>query len=298
VSNPVSTDGGRRQDQNWTVLSMLEWATAYFEEKGVTNPRLSIEWLLSDLLGVKRLDLYLQFDRPLTTDQLAKLREWVLKRGKKEPLQYITGSTDFYRCKIAVDKRVLIPRPETEELVELILTENQGNTLTLVDFGTGSGCIAIAVKKARPSWNVVGVDIDGEALDLARKNALTNEVEIEWVEGDMLSASMLFEGRNIDIVVSNPPYILPSESESLESEVRDFEPSVALFHDDPVRLYQSLTMFAESQAPPAVVYCEIHYGFGNILLDALQRPGWEVSISKDYNGKDRFLKATFVGLMG
>ncbi len=298
MSHPVSTDGGRGQDQNWTVLSMLEWATAYFEKKGVSNPRLSIEWLLSDLLGVKRLDLYLQFDRPLTTDQLTTLREWVLKRGKKEPLQYITGSTDFYRCKIMVDKRVLIPRPETEELVEMILTENQDETRTLVDFGTGSGCIAIAVKKARPTWIVIGVDIDGEALDLARKNALANNVEVEWVEGDMRTASMLMEGRHADIVVSNPPYILPAESESLESEVRDFEPSVALFHDDPVSLYLSLTKFAEGQAPPAIVYCEIHYGFGKILLGALQNPGWEVLVSKDYTGKDRFLKATFVGLVG
>jgi release factor glutamine methyltransferase len=277
---------------------MLEWATAYFDEKEVSNPRLSIEWLLSDLLGVKRLDLYLQFDRPLTKEQLAKLREWVLRRGKKEPLQYITGSTDFYRCKIAVDSRVLIPRPETEELVEKILVENDNTPRTLIDFGTGSGCIAIAIKKARPSWDVIGVDIDAGALELARVNAQANTVVVDWVEGDMLTAGSSLPLKRADIVVSNPPYILPDESASLESEVRDFEPSVALFHEDPVGLYKSLMKFAANQAPPAVLYCETHFAFGNTLLEALKTPGWEVVVNKDFNGKDRFLKATFVAQNG
>jgi release factor glutamine methyltransferase len=298
VNNPVSKDGGRKQDQNWTVLSMLEWATAYFEEKGISNPRLSIEWLLSDLLGIKRLDLYLQFDRPLTKDQLANLRDWVVRRAKHEPLQYITGNTDFHRCKIAVDRRVLIPRPETEELVEMILAENDSQPRTLVDFGTGSGCIAVAIKKARPSWNVLGVDIDAGALQLAQNNAASNGVEIAWIEGDMLSAESLMAGTHVDIVVSNPPYILPTESATIESEVKDFEPSLALFHEDPVGLYLCLLRFAASQSPPAVLYCETHYNFGDTLENALKIPGWEVSISKDYNGKDRFLRASNVELKG
>jgi release factor glutamine methyltransferase len=277
---------------------MLEWATSYFEEKGISNPRLSIEWLLSDLLGIKRLDLYLQFDRPLTQEQLANLRQWVVRRAKKEPLQYITGSTDFHRCKIAVDRRVLIPRPETEELVEMIVAENDNQPRTLVDFGTGSGCIAIAIKKARPSWNVLGVDIDSGALQLAQKNAVSNGVEIVWIEGDMLSAESLMHGTHVDIVVSNPPYILPAESATLEPEVRDFEPSLALFHQDPIGLYLSLLRFAATQSPPAVLYCETHYDFGQILENALKMPGWQVSINKDNNGKDRFLKAQIGVLKG
>lgn len=291
--NTVPAKGGRDQEQNWTVLSMLEWATAYFDEKAITNPRLSVEWLLSDLLNVKRLDLYLQFDRPLTKQQLTKLREWVLRRGKKEPLQYITGSTNFYRCTIAVDNRVLIPRPETEELVEKILVENDNSPQTLVDFGTGSGCIAIAIKKARPKWHVIGVDIDMGALHVAAENAQTNGVEIEWIAGDMLSANTLFIGRTIDIVVSNPPYILPIELDTIEEEVKKFEPSIALFHDNPIALYSSLIQFTANQSPHAVLYCEIHFDFGTTLLRALKIPGWEVSITQDYNGKDRFLKARF-----
>jgi release factor glutamine methyltransferase len=291
VNNRVPANGGQGQEQNWTVLSMLEWATAYFEDKGVSHPRLSIEWLLSDLLGVKRLDLYLQFDRPLTKEQLGTLREWVRRRAQKEPLQYITGSTDFYRCKIFVDKRVLIPRPETEELVDIILADHDNTPRTLVDFGTGSGCIAIAIKKERPSWYVIGVDIDGDALQLARKNAEINATEIEWIEGDMRSAESLLHGRPVDIVVSNPPYILPGESESMDDEVKNFEPSVALFHHDPVALYMSLMKFVASQPSHAALYCETHFDFGTTLLDALKFPGWLVTITQDYNGKDRFLKA-------
>ncbi len=289
----ASSDGNRGQDQAWTVMSMMEWATGYFNDKGVQNPRLSIEWLLSDLLDVKRLDLYLQFDRPLSKEQLSSLRERVLRRGKHEPLQYITGSTDFYNCRISVDRRVLIPRPETEELVEMILDENDDTARNVIDIGTGSGCIAIAIKKARPSWNVVGMDIDANALELAQHNAVTNGVLVEWVEGDMRDSRHVLQGRHFDIVVSNPPYILPDEATTLEQEVRDYEPALALFHEDPSKLYLSILDVAAGQTPPAAVYCETHFDVAGTLLDTLKIPGCDVAVTKDYSGKDRFLKATF-----
>jgi release factor glutamine methyltransferase len=294
----ASSDGNRGQDKVWTVISMMEWATAYFNDKGVPNPRLSIEWLLSDLLDVKRLDLYLQFDRPLSNEQLAQLRERVLRRGKHEPLQYITGSTDFYNCKISVDRRVLIPRPETEELVEFILAENDNSARNIIDFGTGSGCIAIAIKKARPSWNVVGMDIDPHVLELAQQNAIGNGVTVEWIDGDMCMAKELLRDRNFDIVVSNPPYILPDEAASLDQEVKDYEPALALFHNDPSKLYRSILGFAESQTPSAAVYCETHFDVAGGMLEKLNFPGCNVAVSKDYNGKDRFLKATFHSQIG
>lgn len=291
MSDAASPGRGSAGDQLWTVLSMLEWATGYFTDKGIPNPRLSIEWLLADLLGVKRLDLYLQFDRPLTKEQLATLRGWVLRRGKHEPLQYITGSTDFYNCVIKVDRRVLIPRPETEELVELVLSEQDEAPKTVVDFGTGSGCIAIAVKKARPAWTVIGVDIDPGALELARINGESNGVDVDWRLGDMLSAVDVVAGFNIDLVISNPPYIDPGESDSIESEVRDFEPSIALFHIEPFSLYQALLGFADSQKPKASLYCETHYAQGELLLRSLADTDYLVEIKKDFNGNDRFLKA-------
>lgn len=293
MSNLKSSVGNHADDQVWTVLSMLEWATRYFAEKNVSNPRLSIEWLLSDLLSVKRLDLYLQFDRPLTKDQLSTLRGWVLRRGKHEPLQYITGSTDFHHCTIKVDKRALIPRPETEELVEMILAQHQSAHATVVDFGSGSGCIAIALKKARPNWDLIGVDLDPGALELARQNGELNGVQVEWLLGDMLDAPNLLKDRSVDVVVSNPPYIEPEESATLDAEVRDFEPALALFHADPMALYDSLLSFAASQEPPASLFCETHFAIGERLLDRLHQPGYTVDIQKDYNGKDRFLVAKF-----
>lgn len=298
MSERASLGGNRADDHVWTVLSMLEWATGYFAEKGISNPRISIEWLLSELLGVKRLDLYLQFDRPLTKDQLATLRDWVLRRGRHEPLQYITGSTDFYNCIIKVDRRVLIPRPETEELVELVLGEQDGSPKTVVDFGTGSGCIAIALKKARPGWNVIGVDIDDGALDLALENAGANGVAVDWRKGDMLTATDLLKGIHVDVIVSNPPYIEPDESESIDAEVRDHEPSLALFHSEPAKLYQALLALADAQTPKASLYCETHYAHRELLLASLKLPGYSVEIRKDFNGRDRFLRAIFGSSQG
>lgn len=298
MSESTSSGGNRTDDQVWTVLGMLEWATTYFSDKGVSNPRLSIEWLLADLLAIKRLDLYLQFDRPLTKEQLSTLRGWVLRRGKHEPLQYITGSTEFYRCTIKVDSRALIPRPETEELVELVLSEHDESPKSVVDFGTGSGCIAIALKKARPAWDVVGVDLDPGALDLARSNGELNDVDVEWLQGDMRNAGALLSGKRVDVVVSNPPYIEPDESGSLESEVKDYEPAMALFHEKPTDLYGALLSFAQAQNPPASLYCETHYAHGDALVESLRKPGILVEIRKDFNGRDRFLRAIFESSQG
>jgi release factor glutamine methyltransferase len=175
---------------DWTVLRMLEWATGYFEQKRVPSPRLSIEWLLAHVLGVKRLELYLQFDRPLTAAELEWLRELVRRRARHEPLQYITGSTAFYHAEIMVTPAVLIPRPETEELVEMILNDHPSGKRSLVDLGTGSGCIPIACKMERPDWEVSGVELFDEALKSTRSKTThtysgyweTSLVKIYWFQ--------------------------------------------------------------------------------------------------------------------
>ena len=291
----MSSQGGsldqHTKDQDWTVLRMLEWGTDYFASKGIDGPRLSVEWLLSDLLNVGRLDLYLQFDRPLTDKELETMRHWVRRRAKHEPLQYITGFTDFFHCKIKVAPGVLIPRPETEFLVELILNEHPEERLRVIDIGTGSGCIALALKKARPQWEVIGIDLSDQALDIARENAKLNELEIEWIHMDLLEARSKLSGSHFDIIVSNPPYVLPEEAAELNPQVRDYEPLMALFHDKPEVLYDEIMLFAEQMHPTAQVYCEIHSDYGQHLLTYLDKPGRMLEIIKDLGLKDRYLKA-------
>lgn len=293
--SPVNGDGSSRPlaDKDWSVLRMLEWATAYFESKGIPSPRLSIEWLLGEVLSLKRLDLYLQHDRPLTSAELDTLRGWVLRRGRHEPLQYITGSTDFYNCTIEVSPAVLIPRQETEQLVDRILKNQHETKLRILDVGTGSGCIAIAIKKARPEWHVTGLDISEAALEVARMNAAANGVDIEWTIGDMSDLTTTVGDQIFDIVISNPPYILPDEADGLDTEVQQYEPAVALFHEDPLKLYSALVAFCERMDKPAKLFCEIHADFAVKLKTALEGSRRTVVVDIDYGGKDRFLSVIF-----
>lgn len=234
------------KDKVWTVLSMLNWATAYFEKANVTSPRLSIEWLLAEILEEKRLNLYLQYDRPLSQNELDKLRPLVKRRFSHEPLQYIIGFTEFMDCKIEVNPDVLIPRIETEQLVEIVLDklpETKGQNLHLLDIGTGSGCIPIAIKKKREGLICFGTDISELALQLAKLNAEKNDTDVDFFKGDIFDHSSL-NIKNWDIIISNPPYITPEEKTELEKQVIEYEPGLALFHEDPLSVYRSIIKFA------------------------------------------------------
>ena len=277
---------------------MLEWATEYFRSRDVPSPRLSIEWLLAHVLQVKRLDLYLQFDRPLTRDELDTLRPLVQRRADHEPLQYLTGSTDFYNLTLRVTPHVLIPRPETEQLVELILTEHPADTsgtgsghagkpVHFLDIGTGSGCIALAVKKARPDWQVTGIDISEEALGVARKNARENELDVAFTRTAFRN---YIPPQNPVIIASNPPYISQSESDDLQKEVRDYEPAAALFAPDVQEMYRDLAHFCQNHlAPGGSFYLETHEDHGDKLLFLYDKKPLTARIGKDYSGKNRFI---------
>lgn len=269
---------------------MIRWATVYFEERGVPSPRLSIEWLLAELLGVKRLMLYVMHDRPLGGAELVTLRDWVKRRARHEPLQHITGRTDFMHAVIHVNRDVLIPRPETEELVEHILQEQPaGSRRRVIDLGTGSGCIAIALKMARPEWDVAGVDVSEGALDVARRNALANGVSIDWIRADFSQEDSLPDGP-YDLVVSNPPYIRPSERHDLDRQVADYEPALALFHEDPPALYSRLAVWsARHLTPEGTFWAELNEAIDPTeALDPLAGIGFR--IMTDSAGKNRFLK--------
>lgn len=283
----------------WTVLSMLEWATSYFRNKKIPNPRLSIEWLLAEVLGIKRLDLYLNYDRPLSLDELDQLRPLVQRRSEHEPLQYIVGYTEFLNCKIHVDERVLIPRVETEQLLEILLQNQESRreeVLRVLDIGTGSGCIPIALAKAYQNWKCYGIDISGQALELAEKNARENEVDVIFLKGDLFEPSTLQKsaGDTFDLIISNPPYILPGERNSLEPQVSSFEPGLALFHEEPLEIYRSISRFAASHlSPEGELYFECNASLADQISEVVREYFDEVETEFDYDGKKRFLKALF-----
>jgi len=278
--------------REWTVLSMMEWATDYFKERNIPDPRLSIEWLLAQTLDIKRLDLYLNFDRPLSADELDRLRPLVKRRAQHEPLQYIVGFTEFMNARIDVAPGVLIPRIETEQMVEIILDRYENREeFRVLDIGTGSGCIPIALKQERPGWNISALDISTEALNLARRNAEQNDVEINFFHADILDWKEFptFDGP-LDLIVSNPPYILPEEKETLEPQVREYEPELALFAPDLIKIYSSIRDFASVRLTSGGrVYLELHELHASDISELFDEPKWNNDVRKDYNKKARFL---------
>ena len=213
-----------------TALSLAQKAGAHLAAKGIEQARLEAELLLAAVLGISRLDLYLQFDRPVDERQLEQFRQHVRRRLKREPLQYILGRTTFRKLELSVDSRVLIPRPETEGLVDHVLRwlKSQEQPQTILDLGTGSGAIALSVVKESDAA-AVATDVSDDALAVARSNAVTLGLDqrIDFRAGDLwrpLSAGEIF-----DAVVSNPPYVADAEGATLQPEVRDWEPARALY---------------------------------------------------------------------
>ncbi len=217
-----------------TVLEVLQRSAGFLESKGVENARLNAEWLIASALGIDRMRLYMQFDRPLVEKELADMRSKVARRAKREPLQYILGSAPFQELTLKADARALIPRPETEQLVQRVadsVPENDAS-LRILDLGTGSGAIALALAFALPRSEIVAIDASEAALELARENALLcglqNRVEFrrsDWFE------ELPVEER-FDLIVANPPYLTEAELASAEPEVRDHEPRNALVADE------------------------------------------------------------------
>lgn len=281
-------------DRVWTVLSMLEWATNYFKEKNVPDPRLSIEWIVAEALDCKRLDLYLQFERPLSSDELNTIRPLVKRRASLEPLQYITGTTEFINATISVDSNVLIPRIETEQLVDLLLEHFQDKkqqSLNLLDVGTGSGCIPIAIKKENPEWYCAGFDISDKALERAKQNAMLNQAEVDFFQADILNIDQLPDQfqKTWDIIISNPPYITESEKEEMHKQVTEHEPHLALFHDEPLKLYSKIIGFTATQN--ASLYLECNDKTAGDVLQIAKPYFKEVKLFKDLDQNDRFLVA-------
>lgn len=211
----------------WTIIDIIKWATQFFENKEVDSPRLTIELMLSKLFNIDRIGLYTNFEKPLSDDELDILHQWVVRRAKREPLQYILGTVNFYGFWLNVNRNVLIPRPETEILADIAIKIIQKNNYRkIIDIGTGSGCIAIAIAKKCTECEITAVDVSKEAILLAEENAQKNEcTNINYTVLDIISD---IPSERYDLVISNPPYIPNDEINELEPEVKDYEPIQAL----------------------------------------------------------------------
>jgi len=225
----------------WRIIDIINWAEKYFSQNQFTNPKLEIEWLLRSLLKCNKLDVYLRFEEPLDSRQLSVLRSWIKRRVKNnEPLQYITGSCEFYGRRYIVNSKVLIPRQETERLIDIVIDKsNMVEKPDIIDVGTGSGCIASTLALEISRANVFGIDISLEALEIAEENkARLNVKNVFFYEMNILIDTPT---KTYDFLISNPPYVSQHEMKNLSKEIKNFEPHIALTDfDDGLVFYHRL----------------------------------------------------------
>ena len=311
-----------------TVLEAIQKSADFLGKKGVESPRLQTELLLAHLLKLPRMKLYLNFDRALTAAETDALRELVKRRGQREPLQHIVGSTSFCGYEIAVNRHALVPRPETELLAELGWQFLQGRAdlpagrdaqqrvpASALDFGTGTGCIAIALAAKCPDAKIIATDISADALALAKENAAANKVaeRIEFLQGDgfaaltgtvergRLAAASLptrirrrARPRSFDLIISNPPYIPSAEIETLQPEVRDFDPRAALDGgSDGLDFYRQFAAEAKLfLKPDGKIMLEFGDGQADAIKTIFENEKWIVeAVKEDYSHRARILIA-------
>ncbi len=267
------------------VKEILALSVQFLEKNHINRPRLTAELLLAHFLKLKRIELYLHFDRPLEEEELVPFRASLKRAITHEPIEYILGEKEFYHVILKVSPAVLIPRQETEILLDTICEKVNGRVL---DLCTGSGCLAIGLKKAKPHLDVVGIDLSKEALKIARYNAEQNGVEIQWLEGDLTEP---VKGEKFDVVVCNPPYVRVEDFDGLEKSVRDYEPKMALVSGPSgYEFFERLNR----ELPPilnagAQVFFEIGSGQKEGVLEIFSQGPWEdLKVEPDWAGHDRF----------
>ena len=272
-----------------TLGEILSLAVTFLKEKEVPSPRFAAEMLLAHVLQKQRIDLYMHFDFPLGENELSLFRAYLKRAAFFEPVEQIISQIEFYGCSLFVSKDVLLPRPETEILVDkacVVLAQEKPGLL--LDLCTGSGCIGLSIKKKIPAMKVVLADISPEALSVARQNALRNGLVVEFLEGDFF---VPFKGRKANFIFCNPPYVTKAEYEKLDASVREFEPKIALVSGDTgLEFYERLALeLPEFLAPQGRVFLEIGTGQGPALNHFFSSSIWKKKeLFLDFAGHDRF----------
>ena len=279
----------------WNIIDILNWGEEYFKKYNIEQPRLNIEHLLAYLLKKKRLELYLDFETILQNSELNNLKKLLKRRIEGEPLIYILGETKFYDCTIKVSPSVLIPRAETEGMVDIIFQtiNNHLSNLSIVDLGTGSGCIAIALASKLKTANIQAVDNSRQSLEIARENSQINNVSshISFIEEDMLA---FLKNKKFDIIISNPPYISQNEFNTLNKSVKEFEPEGALTDnlDGKIYLQGIITSLPETLQPGGNAFLEFGYNMREWIMKTVKPLPLKAKIFKDIHGHDRFVMLT------
>jgi release factor glutamine methyltransferase len=270
--------------QPWTVARLLAWTKDHFEKRGIESPRLCAEILLADALGCPRLQLYTRHDAVPGDDVLARYRANVREAGTGKPIAYLIGYREFFALRFAVTPDVLIPRPETEVLVERVISllkplDRAG--MSLLDVGTGSGCISIAIAKNLSDLRISASDVSEPALAVAKSNAAALGVaeRIEFRAGDLLAPWA--DRAPFDVIVSNPPYVSTGESNELAANVRDFEPHLALFAgDDGLAIIRRLAVEARPAVRPGGhLFLEVAYNQARAACELLAAAGWTGAVT-------------------
>jgi len=285
----------KESKRDWSIIDLIKWGEGYFNKNNFDSPKQEIEWLLCDLLDYKRVDLYLNFEEIVPKNKLSTLNKWVKKRIKRMPLQYITGSTEFYGNKFFLNENVLIPRQETERLVDICLKSiNKLSAPKILEIGTGSGCISISIALIRSDAKILSIDISQNALKKAIINSDYHQTRnISFVELDFLKE---LPKERFDIIISNPPYISSGEMKNIMTDVKDYEPEIALTDFmDGLQFYERLSIVA-----PKLLNQE-----GSLILEVgskdhpdkvlklFKSKGYNnIELFPDYNNDQRVLKVS------
>ena len=282
----------------WRIIDIIKWAEKYFSKNRFANPKLEIEWLLRSLLKCNKLDIYLRFEEPLDITQLAVLKAWINRRIKnKEPLQYITGSCEFYGRRYIINSKVLIPRQETERIVDIVIEKsNLIENPYILDVGTGSGCIALACASEILNSKVFGIDVSLDALQIAEKNKSRLRLENAFFSMvDILAEVPNAPSKKYDLLVSNPPYISENEMKHLSKEIKNFEPHIALtdFRDGLVFYHRLAALARKIVKLDGWIILEVGLkNHPNEALSIFKNSNYRnVKLVKDFNGDNRVLIA-------